>query len=207
MASASKFEEIIENDSSFYDAYVGVGTYYYWRSRKMEFIRWLPFFKDDRELGIRMLIIGAKLSEYNKFAAMSALISIYLDEENYTQAEAWSKRGLNFYPENRVFLWGLATALDRQNHSAEAISAYSNLLKNIVCAHAPHPYNEIVCRINLVKSKVTLNDTTDVFYHLNKILSYETCSFPTNIQSRAKSKFEEARRLHIKLENQRAAFK
>jgi tetratricopeptide (TPR) repeat protein len=207
MSSASKYEEIVENDSSFYDAYVGIGTYYYWRSRKMEFIQWLPFVKDDRELGIKMLIIGAYRSEYNKFAAISALISIYLDAENYKQAEEWSKRGLNSYPENRVFLWGLATAFDRQNRPAEAVLAYSNLLENIMRARAPHPYNEIVCRLNFVKSKVTLNDTTSVFYHLKKLLSYETCSFPTNIQSRAKSKFEEARKLLLKLENQRAALK
>jgi len=207
MSSASKFEEIIEKDSSFYDAYVGVGTYYYWRSRKTEFLQWLPFVKDDRELGIRMLIIGAEQSEYNRFAAISALVSIYLDSKNYRQAEEWSRRGLNFYPENRVFLWGLATALDRQNHAGEAVSAYSSLLDNIVRAHAPHPYNEIVCRLNLVKTKVTLNDTTTVFYHLEKLLSYETSSFPINFQSRAKAKFEEARTLLLKLENQRTALK
>ena len=132
MSSASTFEEIIEKDSTFYDAYAGIGTYYYWRSRKTEFIRWLPFVKDDRALGIRMLITGAERSEYNRFAAMSALVSIYLDAENYKQAETWSKRGLNSYPENRVFLWGLATALDGQNRSAEAVPAYSILLENIV---------------------------------------------------------------------------
>ncbi|MGD0037323.1 MAG: hypothetical protein ABSC53_08530 [Bacteroidota bacterium] len=207
MASASKFEEIIEKDSSFYDAYVGIGTYYYWRSRKTEFLRWLPFVKDDRELGIKMLIIGAEQSEYNRFAAISALIAIYLDSENYKQAEEWSKRSLNFYPENRIFLWGLATALDRQNRFAEAVPAYSNLLKNIVYSHAPHPYNEIVCRLNLVKSKIALNDTTNVFYHLKTLLSYETCSFPANLQSRAKAKFEEARKLLLKIEKQRAASK
>ena len=203
MSSASKFEEIIEKDSSFYDAYVGIGTYYYWRSRKTEFLHWLPFVKDDRALGIRLLIIAADHSEYNRFAAISALISIYLDDKNYVQAEGWSNRGLKYYPENRIYLWGLATALDRQNQYANAVSAYSNLLANIVSAHAPHPYNEIVCRLNLAKSKIALNDTTTAFYHLKQILSYETCSFPPNIQSRATAKFEEARKLLSKLENQK----
>jgi tetratricopeptide (TPR) repeat protein len=207
MSSASKFEEIINKDSSFYDAYVGIGTYYYWRSRKTAFIRWLPFVKDDRELGIRMLMSGAEHSEYNRFAAMSALVSIYLDAENYKQAEEWSKLGLNSYPENRVFLWGLATALDRQKRTAEAVTAYSNLLENIVNTHAPHPYNEIVCRLNLAKSKAALNDTTMVLDHLNKILSYETRTFPATMQTRAKAKFEETRALLIQLENQRTVLK
>jgi tetratricopeptide (TPR) repeat protein len=154
-----------------------------------------------------MLIVGAEQSEYNRFASISALIAIYLDSEDYRQAEVWSRRGLHYYPKNRIFLWGLATAIDRQNHTEEAVSAYSALLEKIVDAHAPHPYNEIVCRLNLVKSKVALHDTTTVFDHLNKLLSYETCSFPANLQSRAKAKFEEARTLLVKLENQRAALK
>ena len=205
ISSASKYEKILEKDSSFYDAYVGIGTYYYWRSRKTEFLQWLPFVKDDRARGIQMLIIGADRSEYNRFAAMSALISIYLDAEKYKQAEEWSRCGLQSYPENRIFLWGLATALDRQNRSAEAVAAYSNLLEKIVHGHAPHPYNEIVCRLNLVKSKMALNDTTDVFDHLHQLLSYETYVFPSNLQSRAEAKFEAARELLIQLKNKRAA--
>ena len=205
ISSASEYEKILEKDSSFYDAYVGIGTYYYWRSRKTEFLQWLPFVRDDRARGIQLLTIGADRSEYNRFAAMSALISIYLDAEKYTQAEEWSRRGLHSYPENRIFLWGLATALDRQHRSAEAVTAYTNLLQKIVLGHAPHPYNEIVCRLNLVKSKMALNDTTEVFHHLRQLLSYETCVFPSNLQSRAKAKFEAARELQMQLENKRTA--
>jgi tetratricopeptide (TPR) repeat protein len=207
MSSASEYEKIIEQDSSFYDAYVGVGTYYYWRSRKTEFLQWLPFIKDDRALGIKMLLAGADRSEYNRFAAISALISIYLDAENYNQAEEWSKLGLNSYPENRIFLWGLATSLDRQHRSKEAVAAYSNLLENIVRGHAPHPYNEVVCRLNLVKMKIALNDTANVMNQLNQLLTYETNSFPSHLQSRAKTKFDAARELLIQLENQRTALK
>ena len=204
VSSASTLEGILEQDSSFYDAYVGIGTYYYWGSRKTGFIRWLPFVKDDRELGIKMLTIGAERSEYNRFAAVSALISIFLDANELKNAEEWSKRGLHTYPQNRVFLWGLATAFDRQNRSAEAVLAYSNLLENILNAHAPHPYNEIVCRLNLAKTKIAMNDTVSVVSHLKKILSYEMCLFPVNIQPRAKSKFEEARKLLLPLEDRRA---
>jgi tetratricopeptide (TPR) repeat protein len=207
MSSASEYEKIIGKDSSFYDAYVGLGTYYYWRSRKTEFLHWLPFVKDDRALGIKMLIIGAEHSEYNRFAAVSALISIYLDADKFKQAEEWSKRGLQSYPANRIFLWGLATSLDRQNRYAEAASAYENLLENIVQSSAPHPYNEIVCRLNLAKSHIAVHDTTNVSFHLKQILSYEKYYFPPHLQSRANAKFEEAQTMLVKLENQRTALK
>jgi tetratricopeptide (TPR) repeat protein len=207
MASASEYEEIVEQDSSFYDAYVGIGTYYYWSSRKTAFIRWLPFVKDNRDLGIRMLKIGAVRSEYNRFAAISALISIYLDAENYRQAEEWSLKGLKSYPENRVFLWGFATALDRQKHYAEAIPAYANLLENILYAQAPHPYNEIVCRLNMVKSMLAAGDTTAFKEHLEKIISYEKIEFPDNLKARAQAKIEETRIMLSAIENKRAALK
>jgi tetratricopeptide (TPR) repeat protein len=207
MASVSEYEELVEKDSSSYDAYVGIGTYYYWSSRKTAFIRWLPFVKDNRELGIRMLKIGAECSEYNRFTAMSALISIYLDAENYQQAEEWSRRGLNSYPENRVFLWGLATALDRRKHFSDAVHVYANLLENILHVQAPHPYNEIVCRLNLVKSMLAVGDTTTFKEHLGKILSYEKILFPNNLRSRAQVKFEETRILLSVIENKRAAVK
>jgi hypothetical protein len=201
MASASWFEDIIEKDSSFYDAYVGVGAYYYWSSRKTAFIRWLPFIKDYREQGIGMLVTGAELSEYNRFAAISALVSIYLDAEEYKKVEEWSRYGLKFYPKNRVFLWGLATALDRQKCFRDAVVAYDCLLENILNVHAPNTYGEIVCRLNLAKSKLAIEDTTGVLNHLHIILSYENSSFPDNLKTRAKSKFEETQSLLSEIEN------
>jgi tetratricopeptide (TPR) repeat protein len=154
-----------------------------------------------------MLRIGAKHSEYNRFTAMSALVSIYLDAGNYQQAEEWSRRGLNSYPENRVFLWGLATALDRQKHFSDAVPAYAYLLENILHVQAPHPYNEIVCRLNLVKSMLASGDTTTSKDHLGKILSYEKILFPGNIRSRAQGKFEETRMLLSAIENKHTAIK
>ena len=135
------------------------------------------------------------------------MISIYLDAENYTQAEKWSRHGLKYYPKNRIFLWGLATALDRQKLSVEAISAYENLLENILNVKSPHPYGEIVCRLNLVKSKLAVNDTAMASQYLKKILSYENFIFPTNLISLAKPKFEEARNLITVLGNRRSELK
>jgi len=195
MRSVSILEEVVEKDSSFYDAYIGIGTYYYWSGRKTAFIRWLPFVSDNRDLGIKMLCRGAEYSEYNRFAAMSALVSIYLDAENYDHAAYWSRRGLKSYPGNRIFLWGLATAFDRQKHYPEAITAYTNLLENIMHAGAPHPYGEIVCRLNLAKAMIALSDRTTSRDHLMKILSYEKMSFPSDIEPRAQEKFEETRLL------------
>lgn len=201
ISSAMKFEEIIEQDSSFYEAYSGLGTYYYWSSKKTEFIQWLPFVKDNRSVGIKLLITGANKSVYNRFASISALISIFLDSEDYKNAEKWSRIALKFYPRNRIFLWGLATAFERQRYFKEASNIYEILLKNIQQMNAAHPYSEIVCRLNLAKSKLALQDTTDVILHLEKILSYRTCVFPKHLTERVKLKFNEAKLILNDIEN------
>ena len=46
------FTDCIEADGSFYDAYVGLGSYHYWRTAKTSIVNWLPFVQDDREEGI-----------------------------------------------------------------------------------------------------------------------------------------------------------
>lgn len=201
-SSVSKFEEIIGKDSSFFDAYVGIGTYYYWRSRKMEFLNWLPFVHDDRELGIQLLKKGVEHAEYNRFAAMSALVAIYLDKEEYKEMEEWSRRGLKSYPGNRIFLWGMATALDRQGKIREAVTAYKSLLNSILKYSAPHPYDEIVCRLNLSKCMLLIKDTTEVSHYLQVLLKYEDAKFPPHLKDRAQAKFTQARELLAKLQKE-----
>ncbi len=195
LASASAFEALVAADSGFIDAYAGVGTYLYWRSRKTAFLRWLPFVSDDREQGITLLARCAREGTYNRFAAVSSLVSLFLDREAYREAETWSRIGLQTYPDNRVFLWGLATALDRQHRPAEAVGIYETLRTSICSSHSPNPYNEIVCRLNLARCAIASGQRALARPELSALLQYEHAAFTDDYRSRAQEKFDEARRL------------
>ncbi|MCX7983644.1 MAG: hypothetical protein N3A63_01925 [Bacteroidetes bacterium] len=199
-SSAQYFEKVLQADSTFYEAYVGVGTYYFWKSEKTQFLTWLPFISDDRMKGIQMLTIASERAEYNRFSAMSSLITIYLELKEYSKAETWARRALQQYPRNRVFLWGLATAYDRAGKLEEAVQWYSTLLQEILSSQQAHPYNEIVCRLNLSKAKLRLNDTVGVNNHLKTVLSYKNHPFPSKIKSRVQEKFNIAADLLGKLD-------
>jgi tetratricopeptide (TPR) repeat protein len=203
MSSVSGFEDVISQDSSFYDAYVGAGTYYYWRSEKTKSFNWLPFVKDRRARGIEMLKLGAEHSEYNRFAAISGLISILLDAQDYNAVVKWSRLGLAAYPNNRTFLWGLATALDRGKKPQEAVSAYQILLHSLQDAHAPHAYNEVVCRLNLAKCQLAMGDTVHARGNLHALLNFRNAAFPSALTDRAKAKFEEADKILFSANNNR----
>lgn len=150
ISSASSLEEAIHRDSMLVDAYAGLGTYYYWKSRRMDFLMWLPFVADRRTEGIRLLEVCAEEGLYNRFAALSSLVSIYLDAQEYERAADRAAKALEHYPENRIFLWGLATAHERSGRIEEAVRAYERLLRSIRNDKRPNPYNELVCRLNLL---------------------------------------------------------
>lgn len=193
-SAVSEFKKTVELDSTLYDAYAGIGIFYYWRSRRTEYFNWLPFLGDDRQLGYDYIDRTIRFGVYNRYTALTALTGIYLDAERYEQAEEAARIGLERYPSNRIFLFALATALDREKRYRQAADAYERLLQSIVDDGNNH-YNEIVCRLNLVKMKMALSDTSGVRQHLEYILSNEQSSFPEHLQARAKDKFLQAREI------------
>ncbi len=191
LGAASDFKKALEHDSSFYDAYVGVGTYYYWKSRKTGFLNWA--LGDRRAEGIRLLEIAAVKGTYTRLAALSALTAIYTDAEEYDKAIQSATEGLRQYPDNRIFLWGISAAQERSGRFAEAAQTYRQLLQNILRVQMPNPYNEMLCRLNLVKACRATGQSTGLRAHLDAILSYEHFAFPESLAKRAREKFDQAR--------------
>jgi tetratricopeptide (TPR) repeat protein len=196
LSSASDFNKAMELDSSFYDAYVGVGTYYYWKSRKTSFLNWA--LGDRREEGIRLLETAATKGSYNRYAAMSALVTIYLDAGRFREANRWANQGLEKYPDNRIFLWGLATAQEKSEEYERALSTYLILDRSITEARIANPYNEVLCQLNMMKAQIALGQTKELRAHLAKILSFEKYAFPLHLQKRARDKFNQARNIQAK---------
>ncbi|HEY6952522.1 MAG TPA: hypothetical protein VI758_08940, partial [Bacteroidota bacterium] len=60
-------------------------------------------------------------------------------------------------------------------------------------------YNEMLCRLNLAKAQLALNDTEGVETQVASILAYEHFEFPENLLERAKNKFEQARNIRAQL--------
>ena len=203
LTSASYFKDCLEKDSLFYDACAGLGTYYYWKSRKIEFLQWLPFITDSRLEGIRLLDDCTRKGIYNRHVALSALVTIHLDAGNYPRSAEAAEQALKAYPLNRVFLWGLAEAQVKSGWPKEARETYERILGTCLDEKLEHPYSEILARLNIVKLRLELKDSAGVAGHLVRLLSYESYTFPEELQSRAQKKFDEARRIQGVLKNDR----
>jgi hypothetical protein len=93
----------------------------------------------------------------------------------------------------------LATALDRSKEFAGSRDAYERLLSSIQSSKSPNPYGEIVCHLNLARIGLSLNQSSGVHDHLNRLLSFEHFRFSKRLEQRAKDKFVQARNIQAQL--------
>jgi tetratricopeptide (TPR) repeat protein len=151
MKSKSAFSKSIELDSTFYDSYVGLGSYHYWRTVKTKLINWLPLVQDDREEGIRELQLAINQSLFSSDFATNALIWVYIDAERFAAAESLAVSMQSEYPEGRKFLWAIAAASLPLGDTSGAEAAYFELLKKTREKTERSGYNEFECLYYLSK--------------------------------------------------------
>jgi len=102
-SSVKDFEKCIEADKNFYEAYIAVGTYKYWVSAKTEFINWLPFFSDEKELGTKLLEKAVGGNSYHFHLAIYSLCWVYISRDMYSKALDLAEKALKFFPESKDF--------------------------------------------------------------------------------------------------------
>ena len=127
LSSVSAFEYCLELDNNFYESLIAIGSYKFWRSKKTEFLSWLPFVPDEKDLGIEYLQKAIKHSGYNSHLAVHSLIWIYIDQEENQKAIKIAEAALLNNPQSRIFKWDLARAYENVN-SEKSAKLYSEVL-------------------------------------------------------------------------------
>lgn len=162
-------------DKNFYEAYTAIGTYKYWRSRRTEFINWLPFVPNEEEAGINYLKISVKHFSYNKFLAMNSLLWIYIDQKKYYEAAATAKEALKEFPNSRLFKWGLARAYQNLDIN-ESIKVYSDLLKSYNSLKNINRCDKIIIMHNIAQLYDKSGQYENALNLCNEILSIKNLS-------------------------------
>gem|GEM_PF-229259 len=146
----------VQLDSAFYDAYLGIGTYKYWRSRLTEFLHWLPFFPDKKEEGIRLIELAARKGRYGRDVAANELMWVELDRKNYWRALAIGQEMLEKYPGSRFFMWPMAEAYFRSGQFSRAIELFRRLMESYRKEPENNHYNEIICGLRIAQAYLKL---------------------------------------------------
>ena len=169
VTSVNLFEHCLKVNAAFYEALIATGTYKYWKSRKMEFLNWLPFVNDEREEGIKLLERAASNSSYNSYLAINSLIWIYIDRDEFSKAIKIAESALVRYPGSRFFKYGLARAYEDVNRQ-KAIEIYYEILNSFTDSEKLNRYNEVVVKHIIAQQYYRLGKNDIALVLCNQIL-------------------------------------
>ena len=169
LSSVNYFEDCLEMDSSFYESYVALGTYKFWKSRKLEFLEWLPFFDDESENGIRYLELALGNTSYNKNLAAVSLIWIYIENKNFYRAIQIAEKELRKNPINRTLKWALARAYEDVD-PRKAIEIYNDLITSYGKIPEQNYYHEITLKHIIAQQYVKMGEKREALRLCDEIL-------------------------------------
>ena len=136
----------------------------------MEFMNWLPFNNDTREIGIDRLVVAIDSSSYNSYLAINSLIWIYIDQKKYETAIKISDQALSEFPDSRTFKWGLARAYEEINPQ-KSIELYLEILNSYPSSIKYNYKNEITLKHIIAQQYVKLGNKVSALKYCDEILS------------------------------------
>ncbi|HCY77858.1 MAG TPA: hypothetical protein DHV28_18265 [Ignavibacteriales bacterium] len=175
LSSVSTFENCLDIDNNFYEALIAIGSYKFWKSKKTEFISWLPFFDDEKELGIKNLQNAIKYSGYNSHLAIHSLIWIYIEQKDFDKAIKVAESALKEHPNSRIFKWGLARSYENID-PVKSIALYYEILNSYPAKLISNKINEITLKHIIAQQLVKLNKNDEALSVCDEILSIKGLS-------------------------------
>ncbi|HED37112.1 MAG TPA: hypothetical protein ENI76_02540, partial [Ignavibacteria bacterium] len=121
-------------DSTFYDAYLGLGIYNFAIGQISPAYRWalsLIGIKGNKALGIKYIKLAAKKGKLSKIEAeyyLSGILSNYFND--YTGAAKYLRNLVNIYPSNLLFNYSYSTLKIKQHQLNIAKKILKGILKN-----------------------------------------------------------------------------
>lgn len=165
-----RLENALQRDSTLYDAYLGVGSYKYWKSAKANFLRWLPLVKDEREAGIRMVEKAIRKGLFVRWMGRDQLCWILMDKKEYTRALRLAQENLAAYPHSRFFKWTLAEIARRAGRPDLSYPLYRQLLREVRQIPQNNHFNELECLREMAQMDFERGDYNGAFRKANEAL-------------------------------------
>ena len=173
--AVAAFEYCMKLDKNFYESKIAIGSYKFWKSKKIEFLNWLPFIDDEKETGINYLEDAVTHSGYNSHVAVNSLIWIYIEQSRFNDAVQVAQSALKKYPDSRVFKWGLARAYEEID-PGKSIKLYKEILLSYPASLKTNKINEITLKHLIAQQMVKLKMNAEALTLCAEILSENNLS-------------------------------
>jgi hypothetical protein len=190
-------ERSVKIDSLFFDAYLGIGSYKYWKSAKSSFLRWTPFIKDEREEGIELILATLNNGIFTQLVARDQLCWILIDKGDLEKAFNFSLENYRQYPKSRFIKWTLASAAFYFAEYEISLNAYLELYQEICQLPQHNHYNELDCLVSIAEIYAIKNDWNNAYLYSNMALQIK---LDTDVRKRAESKLKKAMKIRTQVE-------
>lgn len=185
-------QKVIQIDSTYYDAYLGIGSLKYWRSVLTQYINWLPIVGDQRLEGIAMIEKAGQYGRYGRDVALNSLIWIEMDRKNFERAIKLSLKMQEKFPGSRYFIWPLAESYLRAGLYEKAVIQFQRLIKSYRQEPNNNFYNEVICGFKIARSYQFQKNYS---YAYNIALETINLSLEPGIKKRLKEKLKELKKI------------
>ncbi len=127
LSGVSDLKRAVQLDPGLYDAYLGLGSYHYFRTKAASIFKWLPFIGDRRDQGIAELRLAAERGRYTGVMARHALTWVLVDYGKLDLALDEARGLEREFPANHAFHWAGADIHYRRGQWAAAAESYRRL--------------------------------------------------------------------------------
>lgn len=151
LSAVSDLNKAVSIDPQLYDAYFGIGSFHYFRTKATSVLKWLPFIGDNREKGIAEIRLAIDNGRFSKVMAQNGLAWIYVDYGKYSQALELAGELEQQHPRNHTFYWISPEVHWRTRQWAKAAAAYARLLQLIDEGRPVNNYNRVYAGCRMAK--------------------------------------------------------
>lgn len=166
-------QNIIKKDTTFYDAYLGAGSFEYFWARAARYLPVLKLAGGNASEAIRKIHVAAKESFYSGPTARNSLVFIYGEENEFRQADSIIMELLNEFPGGRTFLWNKAELRFKKKDYSSAIEHFQDLFTTYNTMTDKNYSNLAQCKLYIGKCYFELKKTDEARETLKAVISYK----------------------------------
>ncbi len=189
LRGANLLETAVAQDSTLYDAYLGIGSFKYWKGAKSRIVLWLPFVSDERQKGIQMVWKAIEKGRLVHWIARDQLAWILMDAGRCEEAVRLSRENLAQFPRSRFFKWTLVAAAYRCEKWELSERLYRELLEEIRRLPKNNHYNELECLVKLADISCKKADWAAAYHWSDEALRLPVSG---SVRQRARKKLKRA---------------
>ena len=169
-------QDLLREDSTFYDAYLAAGTFEYFWARASRYLPVLNLGGGDIEGAIEKLHIAAERSIYSGPTARNSLVFIYGEEGEFELAGEIMDSLIAEYPTSRTFLWNKAELEFKRKNYRAAASAFEELYERYDAHNEKNYANLAQCRLYIGKCFAALGDKDSARANLKEVIGLKVHS-------------------------------